>query len=480
MMPNWAKPSAVSLTAAICGAALTSCAPNLGPKPAIPSPTQFETATSLPPGDQPWPSDGWWRDFGDPQLDQLIGEAVANSPSMAEAAARIEVAKAQALGARSALLPHLGALGTVRETRVSQNLGLPSNGDWSWLGAALFTGSFEIDFWGKNRAALKAATSEAKAASADAAAARLTLAAAVASAYVDFARLQVNRDLAASDLQIRTQTRDLVARRLEAGTAPKEAMAQADSDVQSATVRLQALDESLGLSRHMIAALVGAGPDRGDRLTAPTLVNRRSMGLPSDLPLELVGRKPELVAARWRAEAAAQRIHVARAAYYPNVNLMGIAGVASMGLDRLFEDRSALASIGPAVSVPIFEGGRLEAGYRGARGEYDLAVASYRDVLLQSLRKAADAVTSLKALQGQLEAADAAATQAQRAYDLTNLRYKGGLIDYDTVLISENALIDARDQAATLRLRGFELDTALADALGGGFSGTLPDQGKSS
>ena len=328
-MNRWyPKPSAVSVAALCCGMVLASCAPDLGPRPAIPSASQFETSASLPPGTQPWPKEDWWRDFGDPQLDSLITEALANAPSMAEAAARVELAKAQAINARAALLPTVGATGTVRDSRLSQNIGLPSKGNWDWLGATLLSGSFEIDFWGKNRAALKAATSETAAAQADAAAARLTLAAQVASAYADFARLQVNRDLAASALQVRTEARDLVAVRIKAGTAPKQAMDQAESGVQSATAQLRSVDEAIVLARHMIAALVGAGPDRGDRLTLPTLIHRRSPDLPSDLPLELVGRKPELVAARWRAEAAAQRIHQAKAAYYPNVNLMGVFGVA--------------------------------------------------------------------------------------------------------------------------------------------------------
>jgi NodT family efflux transporter outer membrane factor (OMF) lipoprotein len=470
-----AKPSAALLCVACSGLALVACAPDLGPKPAIPAATQFESAASLPPGKADWPDEAWWRDFGDPQLDQLIDEALADAPTMAEAAARIDLAKAQATGARAALLPSVGATGSIGPSQISRNAGLPSKGDWDWMGSALLNGSFEIDFWGKNRAALKAATSETMAAEADAAAARLTLASQVASAYADFARLQVDRDLAASALQIRTQTRDLVALRLQAGTTPRQDLGQADSAVQTATTRLRSVDEALVLVRHAIAALVGAGPDRGDRLAPPALVNRRSPGLPSDLPLALVGRKPELVAARWRAEAAAQRIHQARAAYYPNVNLIALFGVASRGLDRLFLASSQMGSAGAAVSVPIFEGGRRESGYRGARGEYDLAVASYRDVLLQALKSAADAVASLKALPGESQAADAAESEAQSAYDLTRLRYQGGLVGYDSVLISENALIAARDEAATLRLRGFQLDIALARALGGGFSGATPN-----
>jgi len=476
-MKCWsAKPKAVFFSVVCCGIVLAACTPDLGPAPVIPSLTQFESSAALPAGNQPWPAEAWWRDFDDPQLDRLIDEAVSSSPTMAAAAARIDLAKAQVINARAALLPSVGAVGAVQRARISQNIGLASNGDWGWLGATLLTGSFEIDFWGKNRAGLEAATSETMAVKADAAAARLTLAAQVGSAYVDFARLEVSRDLAASALKIRTQTRDLVAVRLEAGTGPKQALEQADSAVESATVRLRSVDEAIVLARHMIAALVGAGPDRGDHLTPPVLVSRRSPGLPKDLPLALVGRKPELVAARWRAEAASQRIHQAKAAYYPNVNLMAVFGVVSFGLDNLFKEGSELGSAGPAVSVPIYSGGRLEAGYRGARGEYDLAVASYRDVLLQSLKAAADAVASLKALADQSQPAAVAEAKAQSAYDLTRLRYEGGLADYDSVLISENALITARDEAATLRLRGFQLDVALAQALGGGFSDEPPTQ----
>lgn len=471
-----AKPSALALCIACCGATLAACAPDLGPQPVVPAATQFEIGRSLPADNQPWPADTWWRAFGDPQLDQLIYEAVANSPKMSEAVARIELARAQAINARAALLPNIGATATARYSRISENIGLPSNGDFNWLGAALVTGSFEIDFWGKNRAGLEAATSQAVAAKADAAAAQLMLASQVASAYVDFARLQVMRNLAADAVRMRKETRDLAALRLQAGTGQKQAADQADSAVEAATAQLRAVDESVELTRHMIAALLGAGPDRGSRITRPILIKRRNPGLLKDLPLELVGRKPELVAARWRAEAAAQRIHQATAAYYPNVNLMAVAGIVSMGLDKLFQDKSGLVSAGPAISLPIFDAGRLEAGYRGARAEYDLAVASYREVLLQSLQATADAVTSLKALRGRSAAANAAEAKAQAAYDLTKLRYKGGLADYDSVLLTENALIAAREEAATLRLRGFQLDIALAKALGGGFRGTVPTE----
>jgi NodT family efflux transporter outer membrane factor (OMF) lipoprotein len=209
-------------------------------------------------------------------------------------------------------------------------------------------------------------------------------------------------------------------------------------------------------------------------IARPTLLSRRPPGLPGDIAIGLVGRRPDVVAARWRVEAAAQRIGVARAGFYPNVSLDGLIGYASFGLSNLFTGASVIGSAGPAVSLPIFEGGRLQANYRGARGSYDVAVARYDETLLKALRDAADAATSLRSLDARQRSAEAAAEREGSAYRLTRMRYEGGLANYQAVLIAENALIEARDQAAALRLRGFVLDIALADALGGGFRGETP------
>ena len=173
-------------------------------------------------------------------------------------------------------------------------------------------------------------------------------------------------------------------------------------------------------------------------------------------------------------ESAAERIGVARAGFYPNVNISGLIGLASFGLDNLFKSESVIGSFGPAISLPIFQGGRLSARYRGARGDYDAAVATYNETLLQALHQAADAATSLRALHERVDRTDAAVARQDAAYGLAKMRYEGGLSDYQSVLISEDALLAAREQAAALRLRGFILDIALAKALGGGFKAAVP------
>lgn len=457
-------------------AGLGGCAtvPNLGTRPEPALPGAFASARSLTGTSQDWPNDSWWQDFGDQQLDALVSEALKGSPTIEQAAARIRIGVAQAELARAALMPSVGVTTTVQDVRITQNVGLPTDGSWHWLMAGLVKLNYDLDLWGRNRAALRAAVSEKSAREADAATARITIAAAVSTTYVDFAQLLVRRGNAAEAARIRRETRDLVARRFDAGLEPRTSVDQAEGSVATAEAQLTAIDEAVDLDRNALAALVGAGPDRGLSIATPSLTRRRSTALPVDIPLGLVGRNPEIVSARWRVEAAADRIGVARAGFYPNVNISGLIGLASFGLSNLVNTRSIVGAVGPAISLPLFDGGRLSASYRGARGDYDAAVANYDDELLQALHQAADAAVSLRALDLRVERTNAALSRQEAAYRLARMRYEGGLSGYQAVLIVEDALLAAREQSAALRLRGYMLDIALAKALGGGFRTTVP------
>lgn len=450
---------------------LSGCAtvPDLGPRPEPADAATFATARSLGGSLQQWPRDDWWHDFGDPQLDTLVREALEHSPTVAEAAARIRAAAAQADLARALRQPTVGATATVRESRITQSIGLPTDGEWHLLAAGLASASYDLDIWGKTRDALRAAVSAVQASEADEATTRLAVATAVATTYVEFAQWLVRRDVAADAERIRGDLRTLVVQRYDAGLEPQASVEQAEGSVETARAELAAIDESLDLIRHTLAALLGAGPDRGLEIAAPSLRHRRPSELPANLPIELVGRRPDVVSARWRVEAAAARIGVARAGFYPNVSLGGLIGFASFGLDNLVDSRSVVGSAGPAISLPIFDGGRRSATYKSARGEYEAAVAVYDATLLRSLRESADAAASLRALGPRANRIDAALTRNEAAYRLSRIRYEGGLSDYQAVLISENALLAAREQAASIRLRGFLLDIALARSLGGGF-----------
>src|SRR5262249_43388931 len=154
----------------------------------------------------------------------------------------------------------------------------------------------------------------------------------------------------------------------------------------TAQAELDLLDERILLARHQIAALLGAGPDRGLDITLPKAEAVKAFGLPPNLAVNLVGRRPDIVAARLRAEAAALRIKAAHAAFYPNVTINAYVGQQSLSLDKLFNPAAAIGSIGPAVTLPIFDGGQLAGAYRGARADYDAAVAAYDQTLVQALQ----------------------------------------------------------------------------------------------
>jgi outer membrane protein TolC len=176
-----------------------------------------------------------------------------------------------------------------------------------------------------------------------------------------------------------------------------------------------------------------------------------------------------MVAARAHADAAAERIKVARAAFYPNINLAGMIGLQSLGLSNLVKSGSEYGSVGPAVTLPIFDGGRLVAAKRGAQADYAVAVAQYDGTLVHALQEIADAATSRQELTRRLSSAEQAQSAAQAAWDVANNRYRGGLATVLDVLVAEDSLIAARRATAALKTRAFALDVALVRALGGGF-----------
>ncbi len=456
------------------GVVLCSCAlvPNVGPAPQPEQASELASQRSLAGPKADWPTENWWTKFGDHQLDALMAEALAHSPTMAQAEARVREAIARSQIARSALYPTIGAGASVSKEKLSYNYIFPKTAvprGWNDMGEVTLDFSWELDFWGKNRDALKAATSEAKATEADAAAARLLLTTTLADAYVQLQFLYDRRDVVADTLRNRQAFDQLVQRRVAQGVDARTELEDSAARVDATKAALAEANEQIQLAQNGIAALLGKGPDRGLDIVRPSLSLRRPVGLPDALDANLLGRIPEVVAARWRVEAAAKRVGVARAEFYPNVNLMAFVGYQSLGLNNLFKSGSDAGSVGPAISLPIFEGGRLRANYRGARAEYDFAVASYNEALTQALHETADAVRSLSALVDRSAATDSELAHSEESYRLAKERYQGGLVDYLTVLTTEDALLQARLADAAIHARGYSLDVALVKALGGGF-----------
>ncbi len=435
-------------------------------------PEQFASEASLPSSAAPWPSDHWWDGFGDPQLNVLIEEGLAGAADLRVAQARFERAEALAGQTRSRLLPSLTAGAEGGVIQQSDNYLFPQGfapRGWPDYGQGTLTLNWELDFWGKNRAALAAAKSDAAATGAEAAAARLAVSAGIATAYADLAGLFAERDAAVEAVLVRSKTRDLLLGRKAQGLENDGAVERANSALATAQGNLAALNEAISLARNRVAALMGAGPDRGLAVTRPTIETAGFTGLPANIPAELIGRRPDIIAARQRAQASSGRIKEARAAFYPSVNLTGLIGMQALGIDNVFKSGSDFGSAAPALSLPILDGGRLRAQYRGAESEYKAAVAQYDGALVQALREVADAATSQRVLGERLDRAREAERAASAAWTVANNRYRGGLTTYLDVLIAEDALIATRRAVASLQNRAFALDVALIRALGGGF-----------
>ncbi len=419
-----------------------------------------------------WPDDRWWQTYGDPQLDALIEEALRDSPNLAIAQARLRQAGAMTQVAGAARMPEVTGNASFSEAKQSYNYLMPRAAmpqGWNDYGQATLNLSWELDFWGKNRSALAAATSEHQAAQVEVAQTRLILSTSVASAYANLVHLFTVRDTAEAALALRIKSVELFRQRHEFGLENLASVRQVEARQAAAQAQLLAVDEYIGLQRNGLAALLGAGPDRGLAITRPSVHFADSTGLPPNLALELLGRRPDIVAARLRTEAAAKRIDQHKAGFYPSVNLLAFTGVQSLGIDNLTKSGSNIGSVGAAISLPIFNTGRLQGQLRGAYAEYDAAVSTYNATLTNALHEVADVATSRKSLDGELAASRAAVAAAAEAHSIVSARYKGELATYLDVLTAEDQLISAQQGLAEIETRAMVLNVALVRALGGGF-----------
>ena len=424
-----------------------------------------------------FPRDDWWTAYADPGLDALIAEALANSPDMALAAARVRAADALVDQWGAASAPTIAVEGSVGGAKQSENMGIPpAFVPKGLLSTGRLAGvlQLDLDLWGRNRAQLAAARGEAAAAKVDAAQARITLSSAVALAWGDIARLQSSRDLAASTVDVHRNIERLTAGRVRAGLDNQADLALATARRAASEQALGALEEGLTLSRHRLAALLGSGPGRAATLPRPQIDLSASSRVPQALAASLVARRPDLASARLRAEAAAARVRAARAAFFPDINLSAVAGLQSLGIDALLREGSTFANFGPALSLPIFSGGRISGQYAGAAAGYDEAVARYNATLIGAFHEVADALASKRAVVRQLADARAAAAAADDAARLARLRHREGLANLLQVYAAEDTALSARRAVIELETRGYLVDVTLVKALGGGFDAAAP------
>ncbi|MEP7301318.1 MAG: efflux transporter outer membrane subunit [Caldimonas sp.] len=412
----------------------------------------------------------WWQGFGDSSLSGLIEQAVAGSPSLRVAQARLARAVANAGAVRAAEGPQLnGAFDLTRQRFTETGIYPPPlAGSLRDTATLQLNGAWELDLFGRNRAALDAAVGAQRAAEADAAAARVVLAVNVGRSYVQLARLLEQRQVLQRSLAQRDQVLGLIQQRVSAGLDTTAELLIGEGALPETRQQIEAVDEQIALARHALAALAALPPEAADAL-APRLSAVRLVPLPELVPADLLGRRADIVAARWRVEAAAGEVAAARAQFYPNINLVAFVGLSSIGLDRLVQVGSRQYGAGPAIRLPIFDSGRLRANLGGRTADLDAAVETYNGSVIDAVHDVADQIGSSRSLARQQAEQTAAIAAAEAAYDVVTQRYRAGLATYLTVLNAEINVLAQRRLGVDLRARTLDTQLLLVRALGGGY-----------
>jgi len=464
-----------SMVAMVVAGILSACASThgLAPQSSLNKPDNLQTSATLANtavSTDAWPDSDWWTRFHDPQLNKLIEEGLAGSPTLRVAEARTRAALAQAHVAGATRLPQVDAKADSAHERFPEHSLIPPpyGGSWDTLSDLQATLSWEIDFWGKNRAAYNQALGEARATALDARAARLALSANIAHAYVQLERAYLQLDVAQATLQQREQIFKLTQDRSEAGVDSRLELRQAESALPAAREQLAQLQEAIELTRNQIAALLGQGPDRGQAIQRPAADALAAVSLPTRVPSELLGRRPDIQAQRWRVEAAQHGIENAKAQFYPNVNLSAFVGFQTLGGSSLITAGNREFGVGPAITLPLFDGGRRRGNLAARDSAYDIAVEQYNQAVADGLREVVDQLASFRSVDEQRNQQREGLATAQDAYDLATLRYREGVGNYLQVLTTETQLLSQRSLDADLRARSLDLSINLARALGGG------------
>ncbi len=418
-----------------------------------------------------WPDASWAQGIGGKPLQDLIDSALAESPSLQVAAARVAAARAYIEATHAETLPTVGASGSSTYQRFTEN-GLvppPLAGNYYTDNELALNISYEVDFWGKHSAEMRSALSQEKALLAEQQSARLVLSSSIAHAWVQLARQYAQLDLATRQLSIRNKLDELTQQRLKAGLDTRTDTEQ--SLVQTSTLKAEITQwqEAISLTRNQLAALLGQGPERGQSIPRPELAQIGNAVLPAQLPSELLGRRPDIVAARWRVEAMQGDIDTAKTEFYPNINLSAFVGLSSLDFTNFFKSGSAIVGGGPAIKLPIFEGGRLRAQLKSKVAAYDSAVATYNQSLTDALHEVADQVQSMKAAEEQNKNQSIAAQASERTVTLAQQRRKVGTASILPVLAAESALITQQKILLDNQMRRADLQISLIKALGGGF-----------
>jgi NodT family efflux transporter outer membrane factor (OMF) lipoprotein len=417
----------------------------------------------------------WWKQLGDPQLDRLVADATAGNPDLDTALARVRQAEAVMSARRAEDGVNVGFDGSVQAARLSARYTIPPPfaGTLRTVGQAQANLAWNLDLFGRQRAAIEAARESTRAAGLDLAAARLAIAGSVVQTYIDLARAERVAALASRTIATRQESLRLVRVRISNRLASELDATASETLVAQARGALVRAQGARALAANALAALAGRGTDYAAAIAPARVDLDAAVPVPAVLPADLLSRRADIAAAETRIAAAAAGRQVARRVFYPNVNLAAFAGLQAIGLGNLLSLDAGTAGAGPAIHLPLFDNGRLRADLAGATAALDLATADYNQRVIGAVREAADAI----ALTGNLIEQRARSREVVRGFVETDrlnaVRVNSGLSSRLDLIDNDVRLLDAQLADANLAADAARQRVALLLALGGGFS---PDQ----
>ena len=417
-----------------------------------------------------WPEAQWWKRYADAQLDELEARALAGSPSLDEAHKRFDTAIRSIENARAASALSSQLNGEVQRNRLSQTLGLPQGlaPVWYNLGELNVQFQYDFDFWGKTRAAVQAAVDEARAAEAERSAAALVLTTAVADTYFGWQADQARLALAKENGVALARNRELSAKRVAQGVDQPDSLHEAEERVAAIREIQAGYAGSADIRRAALAALLGVSPAQLPTLEAQPLPNVEA-ALPDNVGLDLIARRPDIAANRWRVEAALQRVDQVRAEFYPDISLGALAGVQTLDLDKMFNLDSRTLGFGPAIHLPLFQRAQLHAAYGVSQAQLQSAASQYDAAVVDAARDVSTQALTLRQIDARRRARAEQIAAAEKLHDAVSARVRHGLGDDRSVLVAESEVLQQRDAAATLQAQAISTDIALTKALGGGY-----------
>jgi NodT family efflux transporter outer membrane factor (OMF) lipoprotein len=470
------------LRGAVWTAALLSASCAVGPdyhKPAAEVPPAWQPE---PPWHEAEPNDAglkgrWWELFQDPELNPLVERALANNQNLRVAAARLEQAQDQVTVAQSAYYPQVGLTASADRTKTSANRPLAeyTQPNYSTVQNNFVLGptvNYEVDLFGRIRRQVENSRASAQQAGADFENARLMLTASLVTDYFELRELDTEIGVVRHSLDLEHDALNFVTARHDLGYATGLDLAQQQALVDSSAAQLELLQDQRAQYEHAIATLVGT-PAPGFSLS-PTVNVLAVPAVPVGVPSELLQRRPDVASAERAMAAANARIGVAKAAYFPTIELGPTLGVPNAGwesnaLSTLFAAPSRLWSIGLSATQTLFDAGKTSANVRIANADYTATVATYRQTVLTAMEEVENGITGMSTLDRAAMHADASVQSAQRAFDIANDSYKGGIATYLDLITAQQTLLADQRQAVQIRGQQFTTAVYLVKALGGGW-----------